>query len=79
MDLGKSPIPLGTQQTGEAHSHPEDGGFSGQDVQRAHDLTLPHYGHPEFGGIYVGRPDGTVIKYDDKTGNQQTFGIGEPQ
>jgi RHS repeat-associated protein len=78
-DLSQSPIPLGTQLVAESHSHPDNTGFSGEDIQRGHDLTIPVFGHPDFQGIYVGRPDDSVIKYDDKTGKQTTFEPGAPQ
>lgn len=80
VDESQAPIPLGTQLVAESHSHPADApGFSGEDVQRAHDLTIPAFGHPDFQGEYVGRPDNSVIKYDDKTRQQTTFAPGEPQ
>lgn len=77
-DLGKAPIPPGTQLYAETHSHPEVSGFSGEDVQRAHDLTIHAFGHPDFKGEYVGLPNGNVIKYDPATGKQYTFAPGQP-
>jgi hypothetical protein len=47
-------------------------------VQRAHDLTILGYGHPDFKGEYVGLPNGNVIKYDPETGKQYTFAPGQP-
>lgn len=78
-DLGKAPIPAGTQLYAETHSHPDVSGFSGEDVQRAHDLTIPYFQHPDFKGEYVGLPNGNVIKYDPATGKQYTFAPGQPQ
>jgi RHS repeat-associated protein len=74
-----APIPLGTQLTGEAHSHPGNDGFSGDDIQRGHDMRTPYYGHPEFEGAYVGLQNGSVIRYDVGTGHQTVFPPGEPQ
>jgi hypothetical protein len=79
VDLGNAPIPAGTQLYAETHSHPEVSGFSGEDVQRAHDLTIPAFHHPDFQGEYVGLPNGSVIKYDPATGKQYTFAPGQPQ
>jgi hypothetical protein len=79
VDESKAPIPLGTQLAAESHSHPDNVGLSGDDVQRAHDLTIPAFGHPDFQGEFVGLPNGSVIKYDDKTGQQTVFNPGEPQ
>jgi RHS repeat-associated protein len=79
VDLAESPIPLGTQQTGEAHSHPDNVGFSGEDVQRGHDMTIPASGHPQFQGEYVGLPNGQVQKYDPATGHITTYQPGEPK
>ena len=78
VDFRLAPIPPGTQLVGEAHSHPiefpaAEGNFSGQDIQRGHDMTLRYYGHPLYQGIYVGLPSGTVQKYDPFTGHIITF------
>jgi hypothetical protein len=79
VDEGKAPIPAGTQLYAETHSHPTNSGFSGEDVQRGHDLTIPAFHHPDFKGEYVGLPNGNVIKYDPATGKQYTFAPGQPQ
>jgi RHS repeat-associated protein len=78
VDLGNAPIPAGTQLYAETHSHPDVSGFSGEDVQRAHDLTIGVFRHPDFKGEYVGLPNGNVIKYDPATGKQYTFAPGQP-
>jgi hypothetical protein len=78
VDLSKAPIPPGTDLAAETHSHPTDSGFSGEDIQRAHDLTIPAFGHPNFKGEYVGLPSGSVIKYDPITGRMSTFAPGQP-
>jgi hypothetical protein len=78
VDLANAPIPPGTQLYAETHSHPDNVGFSGEDVQRGHDLTIRGYGHPDFKGEYVGLPNGNVIKYDPATGKQSTFAPGQP-
>lgn len=79
VDLKLSPIPIGTELAAEAHSHPDTNGFSGEDVQRAHDLTIKSNHHPEFEGIYVGQPDGTVIWYNDKTPAMGSYAPGDPK
>lgn len=79
VDLSLAPIPLGTQLAAETHSHPDQVGFSGEDVDRAHLLTVPGLHYPEFQGEYVGLPDNTVVKYDPHTGGQTTFPPGQPQ
>jgi hypothetical protein len=78
VDLAKAPIPPGTELYAETHSHPDNLGLSGEDVQRAHDLTIRFYHHPKFSAEYVGQPSGDVIRYDPKTGKQTTFGPGQP-
>jgi RHS repeat-associated protein len=77
VDLRKAPIPPGTDLVGEAHSHPENIGFSPEDAQRAHDQTIPSMGHPRYEGMYLGLPNSNVVKYDPRTGEQTTFGPGE--
>lgn len=77
--LDKSPIPTGTQLVGETHSHPNDLGFSGQDIDRTQLLTLPALGHPLFQGTYVGQPNGIVIKWDPFLGRRIDFAPGEPE
>jgi hypothetical protein len=79
VDEGKAPIPAGTELYAETHSHPTNSGFSGEDIQRGHDLTIPAFHHPDFQGEYVGLPNGNVIKYDPATGKQYTFAPGQPQ
>jgi len=77
VDLRKAPIPPGTDLVGEAHSHRDNIGFGPSDVQRAHDQTIPSMGHPSYQGMYLGLPNGNVVKYDPRTGQQTTFGPGE--
>jgi RHS repeat-associated protein len=79
VDEGKAPIPAGTELYAETHSHPTNSGFSGEEIQRGHDLTIPAFHHPDFQGEYVGLPNGNVIKYDPATGKQYTFAPGQPQ
>ena len=79
VDLSKAPIPPGTQLVGEAHSHPDEIGFSGRDIQRSHDMTIKYFGHPLYQGFYVGLPSGTVLKYDPFTGKETTFLPGAPR
>jgi hypothetical protein len=77
VDLRKPPIPPGTDLVGEAHSHPDNSGFSQSDAQRAHDQTIPSMGHPFYQGAYLGLPNGNVVKFDPRTGEQTTYGPGE--
>jgi RHS repeat-associated protein len=77
--LDKPPIPAGTQLVAETHSHPDNNGFSGEDVDRTHLLTLPVLGHPLFQGTYVGQPNGTVIKWDPFQSRQILFLPNEPE
>ncbi len=79
VDLRKPPIPPGTDLVGEAHSHPDNSGFSAADAQRASDQTIPSMGHPFYQGAYLGLSNGNVVKYDPRTGEQTTFGPGEVQ
>lgn len=79
--LDAPPIPMGTQLAGEAHSHPDQVGFSGQDIDRAQLLTLPSLRLPRFESSFLGLPDGTVMKYDPRkpAGQRVTvFKKGQP-
>jgi hypothetical protein len=79
VDYSLAPVPLGMPLAAETHSHPDMNGFSGEDVERAHLLTTQGLHYPEFGGEYVGQPNGNVLEYDPHTGTQTVFGPGEPK
>jgi RHS repeat-associated protein len=76
-DLANAPIPKAASLVGETHSHPVNAGFSGQDIQRGYDITLPFYGHPLYQGFYVGLPNNSVLKYDPGTGKIAEIARGD--